>query len=119
MVCKPAIAGACRTLTSETVDNTRRLKQAFVALRARPVLFQYSRWPRGRADAHRPLIAPFPVSSRRRYSLNELAAARRNGRVRAFVDALTHGGPGGNPPPIEMHSHDPLRYARCLRPGST
>lgn len=32
--------------------------------------------------------------------------------VRGFIDALTRGGPGGGgaPRPIEMHSHDPLRY---------
>jgi hypothetical protein len=30
--------------------------------------------------------------------------------VRAFIDALTQGGPGGTPKPIEMHSHDPKRY---------
>lgn len=27
-----------------------------------------------------------------------------------FIDALTVGGPGGNPKPIEMHAHDPKRY---------
>eukprot|EP00730_Choanoeca_flexa_P002449 TRINITY_DN11055_c0_g2_i4.p1 TRINITY_DN11055_c0_g2~~TRINITY_DN11055_c0_g2_i4.p1 ORF type:complete len:687 (+),score=161.29 TRINITY_DN11055_c0_g2_i4:3-2063(+) len=76
--------GTCRSMTTESVDQTRRLNMAFNALRARPVLFQYS--------------------------INELATARRNARVRGFIDALTHGGPGGNPPPIELHSHDPLRY---------
>jgi conserved oligomeric Golgi complex subunit 6 len=30
--------------------------------------------------------------------------------VRCFIDALTRGGPGGMPRPIELHSHDPLRY---------
>lgn len=30
--------------------------------------------------------------------------------VRGFIDALTRGGLGGTPRPIEMHSHDPLRY---------
>ena len=30
--------------------------------------------------------------------------------MRGFIDALTRGGPGGNPRPIELHSHDPLRY---------
>ncbi|TMS07880.1 Conserved oligomeric Golgi complex subunit 6 [Larimichthys crocea] len=30
--------------------------------------------------------------------------------VRGFIDALTRGGPGGTPRPIEMHSHDPMRY---------
>ena len=27
------------------------------------------------------------------------------------MDALTRGGPGGLPRPIELHAHDPLRYA--------
>lgn len=31
--------------------------------------------------------------------------------VRGFIDALTRGGLGGTPRPIEMHSHDPLRYS--------
>lgn len=26
------------------------------------------------------------------------------------MDALTRGGPGGLPRPIEIHAHDPLRY---------
>lgn len=30
--------------------------------------------------------------------------------MRAFIDALTQGGPGGTPKPIEMHAHDPKRY---------
>ena len=47
-----------------------------------------------------------------RYSLNEFTTARRTAVVRAFLDALTHGGPGGTPKPIEMHAHDPLRYIR-------
>lgn len=35
---------------------------------------------------------------------------RRNAILRAFIDALTRGGPGGTPRPIELHAHDPLRY---------
>ena len=27
-----------------------------------------------------------------------------------FIQALTRGGPGGMPRPIEMHAHDPRRY---------
>ena len=40
-----------------------------------------------------------------------VASTRRAGLVRRFIDALTHGGPGGFPRPIEVHAHDPLRYA--------
>ncbi|KAG0254401.1 Golgi transport complex subunit 6 [Actinomortierella ambigua] len=42
--------------------------------------------------------------------LEELVHMRRNAIVRAFLDALTRGGPGGTPRPIELHAHDPLRY---------
>lgn len=41
--------------------------------------------------------------------------------VRGFIDALTRGGPGGTgaPRPIEMHSHDPLRYGGARRRAGT
>lgn len=42
--------------------------------------------------------------------IDEYATARRSVLVRSFIDALTVGGPGGNPKPIEMHAHDPKRY---------
>lgn len=45
-----------------------------------------------------------------RYTLDEFGTARRSAVVRGFIDALTRGGLGGTPRPIEMHSHDPLRY---------
>lgn len=45
-----------------------------------------------------------------RYTLDEFGTARRSAVVRGFIDALTRGGPGGTPRPIEMHSHDPMRY---------
>ncbi|CAF2666340.1 unnamed protein product [Rotaria sp. Silwood2] len=44
------------------------------------------------------------------YILDEYGTARRNALVRGFIDALTRGGPGGTPRPIELSSHDPLRY---------
>eukprot|EP01134_Creolimax_fragrantissima_P007301 CFRG7301T1 len=40
----------------------------------------------------------------------EIGSTRRTIVVRQFIDALAIGGPGGFPRPIEMHSHDPLRY---------
>lgn len=46
-----------------------------------------------------------------RYTLDEFGTARRSSVVRGFIDALTRGGPGGTPRPIEMHSHDPMRYS--------
>lgn len=45
-----------------------------------------------------------------RYTLDEFGTARRCAVVRGFIDALTRGGLGGTPRPIEMHSHDPMRY---------
>lgn len=42
--------------------------------------------------------------------MDEYGTARRNAIVRGFIDALTRGGPGGTPRPIELSSHDPLRY---------
>lgn len=51
-----------------------------------------------------------PWFAHTRYSLSEFATARRTAVVRAFIDALTHGGPGGTPKPIELHAHDALRY---------
>ena len=44
-----------------------------------------------------------------KYVIDEYAAARRAFLVRNFVDALTIGGPNGNPKPIEMHAHEPKR----------
>uniref|UniRef100_A0A914VS97 Conserved oligomeric Golgi complex subunit 6 n=1 Tax=Plectus sambesii TaxID=2011161 RepID=A0A914VS97_9BILA len=75
----------CRLLNVDFVDLNPLLYQAFEAMQERPVLFKYS--------------------------LDEYNTARRSHVVRAFIDALTRGGPGGVPKPIELLSHDPLRYA--------
>ncbi|CAH1781027.1 unnamed protein product, partial [Owenia fusiformis] len=74
----------CRALSGDSPDITSQLTQAMQALQDRPVLF--------------------------RYTLDEFGTARRTAVVRGFIDALTRGGPGGTPRPIELHSHDPLRY---------
>ncbi|XP_021051298.1 conserved oligomeric Golgi complex subunit 6 [Mus pahari] len=74
----------CRALTQEACDVSAVLSQAMEALQDRPVLYKYT--------------------------LDEFGTARRSTVVRGFIDALTRGGPGGTPRPIEMHSHDPLRY---------
>nr|XP_008506978.1 PREDICTED: conserved oligomeric Golgi complex subunit 6-like [Equus przewalskii] len=74
----------CRTLTQESCDISPVLTKAMEALQDRPVLYKYT--------------------------LDEFGTARRSTVVRGFIDALTRGGPGGTPRPIEMHSHDPLRY---------
>lgn len=74
----------CRGLTQESCDISPVLTDAMEALQDRPVLYKYT--------------------------LDEFGTARRSAVVRGFIDALTRGGPAGTPRPIEMHSHDPLRY---------
>ncbi|CAL8351721.1 unnamed protein product [Lota lota] len=74
----------CRGLTQESCDISPVLSQAMEALQDRPLLYKYT--------------------------LDEFGTARRCAVVRGFIDALTRGGPGGTPRPIEMHSHDPMRY---------
>ncbi|XP_071798111.1 conserved oligomeric Golgi complex subunit 6-like isoform X2 [Asterias amurensis] len=78
------IQGECRGLTGDSVEVTALHCKAMVALQDRGVLF--------------------------RYGLDEYGTARRTAVVRGFIDALTRGGPGGTPRPIELHCHDPLRY---------
>ncbi|XP_051782301.1 conserved oligomeric Golgi complex subunit 6 isoform X1 [Erpetoichthys calabaricus] len=74
----------CRALTQESCDISPVLTQAMESLQDRPVLYKYT--------------------------LDEFGTARRCAVVRGFIDALTRGGPGGTPRPIEIHSHDPMRY---------
>ncbi|TRY59115.1 hypothetical protein DNTS_009558, partial [Danionella cerebrum] len=74
----------CRGLTQEACDVPPVLSRAMEALQDRPVLYKYT--------------------------LDEFGTARRSAVVRGFIDALTRGGPVGTPRPIEMHSHDPMRY---------
>lgn len=74
-----------RSLTQDEVDVGNVLQRAMQALSERPVLF--------------------------RYTLDEYATARRSTTVRGFIDALTRGNRNQSQPrPIELHSHDPLRY---------
>ncbi|OCH93870.1 oligomeric complex COG6 [Obba rivulosa] len=44
-------------------------------------------------------------------ALAHLAQTRESALLAAFTGALTRGGVGGLPRPIELHAHDPLRYA--------
>ncbi|KAI5122053.1 hypothetical protein M0805_006037 [Coniferiporia weirii] len=44
-------------------------------------------------------------------ALSVLSQTRQSTLLNTFMDALTRGGPGGFPRPIEIHAHDPLRYA--------
>lgn len=79
------VQAECRRLGD--VDNPEvgeLLKTAVRCLKARPVLFKYC--------------------------AEEVANMRHNALFRRFISALTRGGPGGLPRPIEVHAHDPLRY---------
>ncbi|EPS73061.1 hypothetical protein M569_01689 [Genlisea aurea] len=70
------------------IDNpevSELLKTAVRCLKARPVLFKYC-------------------------AEEVVANMRHNTLFRKFISALTRGGPGGLPRPIEVHAHDPLRY---------
>ena len=73
-------------LDSESVPQILTL--AIVALRPRPMLL--------------------------RYCAEEVGSAKRASLVTRFVKALTKGGPGGIPRPIELHAHDPLRYTNDM-----
>lgn len=42
--------------------------------------------------------------------IDEWIVVRRGWLTKGFLDALTLGGPGGAPRPIELKAHDPLRY---------
>ncbi|ORE01924.1 oligomeric complex COG6 [Rhizopus microsporus var. microsporus] len=68
----------------DIIDVSALMAKALKALMRRPVLFQTI--------------------------LDELAAARHDAVARAFLNALTRGGPGGTPRPIELQAPDPLRY---------
>ncbi|XP_053675428.1 conserved oligomeric Golgi complex subunit 6 [Anopheles nili] len=72
----------CRNVESNEMGVL--IVQAMARLQERPVLFKYV--------------------------IDEYSTARRSVVVRSFIDALTIGGPGGNPKPIEMLAHDPKRY---------
>nr|ATB19474.1 putative COG7 [Calocedrus decurrens] len=75
----------CRNLgDNDTPEVTDLLKTATRCLKERPVLFKYC--------------------------AEEVANTRHNALFRRFISALTRGGPGGMPRPIEVHAHDPLRY---------
>jgi hypothetical protein len=43
--------------------------------------------------------------------IEEIASIRKNALEKGFFNALTVGGPGGFPKPIELHAHDTIRYS--------
>ncbi|KAK1273086.1 hypothetical protein QJS04_geneDACA012272 [Acorus gramineus] len=75
----------CRRLgDADNPEVHELLKTAVHCLKERPVLFKYC--------------------------AEEVANMRHHALFRRFISALTRGGPGGFPRPIEVHAHDPLRY---------
>ncbi|RWR78546.1 Conserved oligomeric Golgi complex subunit 6 [Cinnamomum micranthum f. kanehirae] len=79
------VQAECRRLgDSDNPEVSELLKTAVRCLKERPVLFKYC--------------------------TEEVANMRHNALFRRFISALTRGGPGGMPRPIEVHAHDPLRY---------
>ncbi|KAJ9507813.1 hypothetical protein QJQ45_019281, partial [Haematococcus lacustris] len=45
-----------------------------------------------------------------KYCAEEVITARQTALFQRFITALTRGGPGGMPRPMELHAHDPQRY---------
>eukprot|EP00252_Welwitschia_mirabilis_P018487 TRINITY_DN4109_c0_g1_i1.p1 TRINITY_DN4109_c0_g1~~TRINITY_DN4109_c0_g1_i1.p1 ORF type:complete len:715 (-),score=139.77 TRINITY_DN4109_c0_g1_i1:315-2459(-) len=79
------VQAECRKLgDTDTPEVHDALRTAARCLKDRPVLFKYC--------------------------AEEVANTRHNSLFRRFISALTRGGPGGMPRPIEVHAHDPLRY---------
>ncbi|KAL1831456.1 hypothetical protein DCAR_0101431 [Daucus carota subsp. sativus] len=79
------VQNECRRLgDTDNPEVGDLLKNAVRCLKERPVLFKYC--------------------------AEEVANMRHNALFRRFISALTRGGPGGMPRPIEVHAHDPLRY---------
>ena len=81
------VVAKCRLLAEEddfvTEGDERALRKAMSALRLRPTLFKAC--------------------------VEEVTRTRHNALFRRFITALTRGGAGTKP--IEVHAHDPLRYA--------
>ncbi|KAI9339031.1 oligomeric Golgi complex subunit 6 [Obelidium mucronatum] len=71
-------------MKQETPELSPIMRKAMAALKSRPSLFQSL--------------------------MEEISQTRQATVVQCFTDALTRGGPGGLPRPIELHAHDPIRY---------
>lgn len=79
------VQAECKKLgDSDNPEVGDLLKAAVRCLKERPVLFKYC--------------------------AEEVSNMRHHALFRRFISALTRGGPGGLPRPIEVHAHDPLRY---------
>ncbi|KAK6725985.1 hypothetical protein RB195_004354 [Necator americanus] len=78
-----SIQRECRILSADYVEMKAVLCQSFAALQEREVLLKYA--------------------------LDEVCTARKNQLLRLYIDALTKGTQSSGKP-IELMSHDPLRY---------
>ncbi|KAG6519402.1 hypothetical protein ZIOFF_022895 [Zingiber officinale] len=79
------VQAECKKLgDNDNPEVSNLLKMAVCCLKERPVLFKYC--------------------------AEEIANMRHHALFRRFISALTRGGPGTLPRPIEVHAHDPLRY---------
>ncbi|KAJ3193212.1 Golgi transport complex subunit 6 [Irineochytrium annulatum] len=76
----------CRSMNKDIPEVTRAMRDAMKALKLRPHI------------------------SLNRTCIDEISHIRQTAVSRSFLDALTIGGRGGLPRPIEIHAHDPLRY---------
>lgn len=85
------VQSQCASLDVDAEEQEQEaalLREAIRALRARPMLL--------------------------RLCADEVGSSRRASLVTRFVDALTKGGPGGIPGPIELHAHDAMRYTNDM-----
>lgn len=78
----------CTKIRHESPEISVELRKAMHAFRLRPILFTAC--------------------------IDELSSVRSNALSRSFSAALSVGGPGGIPKPIDFHAHDPLRYVGDL-----
>jgi len=108
--CKVLLAAGHQTAALATMERMGEVEEAAVerlyrwaqsAVRSNEVEIAGVSRALHHLQAREPLLATV---------LEEYTSARRAALVRSFTEALTVGGPGGTPRPIEMHAHEPARY---------
>lgn len=86
------------------VEVSPTMREAITRLRQRQELLRYSLFDFKRIFLR--MLISFTFSE----ALAFLSQSRQTVLLGAFTNALTRGGPGGLPRPIELHAHDPMRY---------
>ena len=86
------------------VEVSPTMREAITRLRQRQELLRYSLFNFKRIFLR--MLISFTFSE----ALAFLSQSRQTVLLGAFTNALTRGGPGGLPRPIELHAHDPMRY---------